>query len=234
MARGVATAIAVFATACASNPSTLQTRAQIIPAELLTNTDFVRYRTVTRADFQAADPPADLSAHAMHLGALLCAAIVPEGEMSLEVERADGDAPLRVAIRGPGYRAAMDRRCSWWNSEQATVPADYVLEHEQIHFGLTEIHARRINREIAELRFRIQSRDEAESVARTRIAELFERATRAFVAESNDFDDATSRTMNRANQRGWMRDVERRLHESSVHAAESPSAQPEGAPPRDC
>ena len=86
----------------------------------------------------------------------------------------------------------MDRECSWWNPQHIGLPHEYILEHEQIHFALFEIAARRLNQQVA----RIQERVEA--VSRTQegaIEALQQRLTAELQAafeqvklRSNDFD----------------------------------------------
>ncbi len=105
----------------------------------------------------------------------------------------------------------MDRSCSWWNAEQTVIPADYVLQHEQIHFALTEIHARKINEEITKLRMRASSREHAPSVARAHVQLILEAAARELLAESRRFDEQSSTRMDKEAQARWQLAVEARL-----------------------
>ena len=69
---------------------------------------------------------------------------------------------VRARVHNLAFTAFMDRDCSWWNPQYTGLPHEYILEHEQIHFALFEIAARRLNQQAA----RIQER--METVSRTR------------------------------------------------------------------
>lgn len=107
----------------------------------------------------------------------------------------------------------MDRSCSWWNPGQGLAPTGYVLEHEQIHFALMEIFARRINRQIRNLRMRVASREAAPSVARANLTTLLEAAKKGYLAESRHFDEQTSHPPDPGSQARWRHQVETRLRE---------------------
>ncbi len=105
----------------------------------------------------------------------------------------------------------MDPRCSWWNADPRRVGADYVLEHEQIHFALLEISAREINREIAGLLVRVASRERAPSRAQAKLKSVLEAARMKYLAQSQRFDEQTSPRPDIEAQTRWRREVEARL-----------------------
>ena len=211
--RWLAASFALVAGACAATAPPVQTTAKIVSSDSKDTSAYLAYRDITRDDFRAVDPPEHASEHATHLGALLCGAITPNAEIEIDFEPDVRPSDTWFKIRGPNYRAKMDPHCSWWNAQSET-PADYVLEHEQIHFALIEIYARDINRELATLRIRTGSRELAPAAAEQSTTRLLERATRKLVDESRLFDHQTSRPVDRAAQRQWKRDVERRLGDS--------------------
>jgi hypothetical protein len=60
----------------------------------------------------------------------------------------------------------MNRDCSWWN-EKATMDAAYVLEHEQIHFALTELGARSLSANAAQIAGELERVDSLDSLGVT-------------------------------------------------------------------
>lgn len=209
------TLLVLFGGACASNPSRIETNARVVSGDSRDTSGYVVYREITRDDFQASNPPTESGEHTARIGALLCGAIVADSEIVLDIEPDTDSKDTWFTIDGPDYRAKMDTACSWWNAEQATTPADYVLEHEQIHFALMEIYARGINQDLRELRIRTGSPEQAPKVADESATRLLERATRDLVEESRHFDDQTSRHVDREAQRRWKWNVERRLRDSN-------------------
>lgn len=205
-------ALAAALAACTSNGKRIETTAQIHASGPEEVKRFVFYRTLSREDFRAKTPPPESAHHAGHLGALLCAAIIPSSELMVEFDStSDGDAHS-FRVHGPNYRAAMDPECSWWNDEQTGFPPEYVLEHEQIHFALSEIYAMRINREIAGLHLSVTWWNDAPEAAEARANQLLRRATDDLLEESRRFDKETSHTTEPETQSRWMQRVDARLN----------------------
>ena len=55
-----------------------------------------------------------------------------------------GETRYEATLAAPRFRAVFDRLCSWWNP-RSNFPK-YLLQHEQIHFDLTEIAALELGR----------------------------------------------------------------------------------------
>ena len=49
-------------------------------------------------------------------------------------------------IKHIAFEATMNPKCSWWNPNLPRRKTAYVLQHEQIHFAISEIAARKITR----------------------------------------------------------------------------------------
>lgn len=203
--------ISLSTVACAPSRPGLRPSARIVSADSIDPSTLIEYRTLTRDDFRAASPTPGSDERASHLGALLCASIGGVSDLVIEFQtRADADIHLFVFIDAD-YRARMDPRCSWWNADQRRVGADYVLEHEQIHFALLEISAREINREIAGLLVRVASRERAPSRAQAKLKSVLEAARMKYLAQSRRFDEQTSPRPDIEAQTRWRREVEARL-----------------------
>ncbi len=131
----------------ASNlPDHAQPRIRIHKPGTLVSGDAIRYRLLTRDDFQAKSPPAEVEAHAKQLGAFTCANVVPGPPVRVEVEPDLDSRRYTVKPANMSYHAEMDRSCSWWNDATHPFPDAYILEHEQIHFAIVELGAREADR----------------------------------------------------------------------------------------
>jgi hypothetical protein len=111
--------------------------------------DRIRHRALQRSDFRARRR----NEHAKLTVAMQSA--VTEAHVATSLVcigrlRAEEVAPGRFAVWFDEleYVALLDREGSWWNPRLETHP-EWVLRHEQLHFDLTELVARRRNRERA-------------------------------------------------------------------------------------
>ena len=130
--------------------------------------DAIPYRTLTRADFKGTQAPAPFAAVADRVGAATCGHVLTTPDTQLEIvgEGVQGGAMnYRVQVRKLRFLALMDRSCSWWNDGVAAFAPEYVLEHEQIHFALYELGARRLNASASAISRKMQS--EGSSKGRT-------------------------------------------------------------------
>jgi hypothetical protein len=136
--------------------------------------DPITYRTLEVADFRAAEPPpgTDLSTST----AAICTSIRVHVQTPMDL-RLLGDGRVRASVRELRFQATMDRNCSWWG-ERAAVSAASTLLRMQVHFGITEVHARSL------VAFREDM--EGRSVV---IAETREAATEALMNELNALCD---------------------------------------------
>lgn len=172
--------------------------------------DLIEYRTLKRSDFKAAAPPAEAAEHAQRLGALTCTFIrtTPDTAYQIEEQR-EGTGPSTFVGRfvALGFVAYMDRSCSWWNPKPNAVSEDYILQHEQVHFALSELHARKRNHEarelLAEFSVRTSSLDAAKEEMKAKLNALVQEAIDDLLAENLDFDEDTSAEHDPEAQQGW-------------------------------
>ena len=182
-------------------------------------TDTIRYRALTRADYRAAEPPAHVAAHARSFGAFTCANVVPEGMTRVLFEPTGAPGTYLARLEKTAFHAEMDRGCSWWNPQGVAIPADYVLQHEQIHFALTEIQARHLTAKLRELRLRTDSPPSATSELQGRYNEALEDATAELLRTSTAFDEDTSGRYEPGRQARWLERVEAELARTGGSAA---------------
>ena len=183
------------------------------PGEAQPTDDVIGYRELTRDDFRATAPPAHLGDNASQIGAATCAVIRIEPGGGFQAEATPTETSVwPVNLR---YQVLMDRGCSWWNDEREGLSDAYVLEHEQVHFGIFEVEARRLTRRAQELGSISgpAGTDPAELVdeARLSIDRAFERSKEAVMARSLAFDEETSFGHAPEAQRRWRETLEREL-----------------------
>lgn len=223
-ARPVAALVLALAAGPATSARAWEPVGLLVDAARLASLDAISYRALERADFRAPEPPPEMAQHASQLGAVTCAYLVPAAPLRVSahpVTGADGAPRYRGELAPLSFRAVVDRGCSWWR--EAPLPADYVLEHEQVHFALTELEARRLNARARRLaaRFRAEADTPDEVVAAARVyVETTMRASMQRLLDRNArFDRETSLRHRPEVQARWRARVERELEATRPHAA---------------
>lgn len=181
-------------------------------ADAALSADVITYRRLTRDDFRALHPPPKVGENAQKMGAVTCAAIKSRsGAQMAMVPRGE---EMEVSARGLVFEALMDRRCSWWNGDRQIYTDAYVLEHEQIHWALFEVEARRLTRR-APAEVVVGRRDTDPDVLADRLERrvdlLVDEAAEAVIERSLRFDEDTSFQEEPGLQRRWLEKVEAEL-----------------------
>jgi hypothetical protein len=209
--REIGLALSVLLAACSTLPEHARPRAELVDPASYRATDAIRYRALTRADFRATEPPKQVAAHANSFGAFTCASVVPEGMTRVRLEPAHEPGIYVATLENAAFHAEMDRGCSWWNPAGTPVPKAYVLEHEQIHFALTEIQARRLGAAMREVRLRTDAPQSAGAELERRYHALLETAMAELLRRSTEFDEDTSGSYEPEQQARWLARVESEL-----------------------
>jgi hypothetical protein len=203
-----------------SEPVYVEPKGRVSTSSETQSSDVIRYRQLSRADFKASSLPVEASPSARKIGAMTCARIstTPEtGFVAREVDDPNGPR-LEIHFRQLGFVALMDRSCSWWNPSKS-LPHDYVLEHEQVHFAITELGARLLDRQaakiVAEFRARVQTYEEARDIVREKLEGMIEKSMQELIERHRQFDESTSGRYNPEVQRQWIDRLNRELEESS-------------------
>lgn len=207
---------------CSSLPDYAAPRGGVVDPSSMDRSDLITYRKLARSDFRASAPPAEAGQHAKKLGAMTCSYIVttPGTKVSVkEVRSPDGQSTFSATLAELGFVAYMDRKCSWWNAE-AQGPEDYTLQHEQIHFALTELAARRLNADapsmIAKFQAAGESAEEVSSLAQETVQDMIEDANRELLDRNTDFDEDTSAKHDVPAQQRWADEVAAELGQNSL------------------
>ena len=185
--------------------------------------DPIPWAELSRADFRAPDPPPHLASHAGLIGAVSCLSIKLSEDSDISVRALQPEVgPVRyeAAVPAPVFEAVFDRICSWWNPLSKD-DDEYLLEHEQLHFDMTEIAARRLARELED-RELVALASSAE-LALAKLSAKVDIETRSALVELQErqllFDAQTSVQRSREDQKRWAREVAEDL---AAFAAETP------------
>ncbi len=180
--------------------------------------DVIPYRELTRDDFRA-----------RQMGEFHPVIAVPGGRPRAHVSvnvvcvgqpHTEALAPGRVVaeVQGLRYVALLDRDGSWWSPEPTPTPELWILRHEQGHFDLAELSARRLNREAADdgARIRGQGATAAAAVAdfATRWAQHLTAAHQALEDLEDQYDRETAHGTIPKVQTRWFERIQRELAET--------------------
>jgi hypothetical protein len=206
---------------CSSLPDFAAPKSSPIESGASDPQDAISYRPLQRSDFRRNRPPGQTQHGKYELGALTCGSLQtsPDTQMQLEtVTERNGDTHYRGRFKILRFRALMDRQCSWWNPKNRE-PA-YTLQHEQIHFALYEIEARRMNERAAKLvrDTLIEGDDREQIVARLNatIKELLDDHVEQSLERNRDFDEDTSLGHDPERQAEWWKRIQRELAETAA------------------
>lgn len=189
-------------------------------AEGVESDDLIAYRKLERGDFKRVGAPGQTKHGKYELGALTCGSIStsPDTQLELVTTKApDGKGTYTGTLKVLHFRSLMDRKCSWWNPTNKE--HDYTLQHEQIHFALHEIEARRLNQKAAKLvkTTKIEDDDKNTVVERLNalIKDLLDEHIEVALERNHDFDSDTSLGHDPKKQAEWWNTVQRELAETA-------------------
>ena len=217
MFRGVPLAALLLAACASPLPEYARPRGEVTSQAGSFSGNLIRYRTLVRADFQASQPPPQIAEFRKTLGAATCGLVRPSEDSKIAVKPgADGFEGYMPDLH---FEAFMDRDCSWWNPDFDRAPPEYVLEHEQIHFAIYELHARRLNSDAARITRELRARGDTPQAAAAAVTAKFEvrlrEALEQVLERSQAFDRDTSMSANAARQAEWARRIEAELAEAA-------------------
>lgn len=105
--------------------------------------------------------------------------------------------------KGFGYKitCTFSKNRSWGSHK-----TDYVLAHEQGHFDIAEIFARKLNWRMSEYRFNKNS-------FKTDLKKIYDEITRAKEAMQNEYDKETNHSIKKEKQEEWLKKIQEELNE---------------------
>lgn len=212
---------------CSTLPEYAAPKGGVVDAGQLDSTDVIGYRELTRADFRGTQAPAEFAAVASRVGAATCGQVRTTADTAFLLNwRQESPTSAKqhwVEVKKLGFIALMDRRCSWWNDKLASRAPAYVLQHEQVHFALYELGARKLNASVEDIKRDMMaegtSQDEVQAHAQRALNEALSKATEELLERNRDFDQDTSLGFRPDRQRAWMQKVLEELSETRAFAS---------------
>jgi hypothetical protein len=191
----------------------------------LDTADVIIWRQVKRSDFRGDRPPGAFGTGPVRPVAVSCAYVVANPAARIypvPVTGAEADVAYTAQVEGLSFHALLSRSCSWWNPATGISPA-YVLQHEQLHFDMFEVAARRLNRDLPGLLEVMEVRGPTVQS----VVDGAQRYVQAALARSLDetakrnrrFDLETSYGFQLQRQASWRMTLDRDLKNLKVHAA---------------
>jgi hypothetical protein len=212
---------------CATLPEYAAPKGGVVDAGQLDSSDVIGYRQLTRADFRGTHAPPEFAPVAARVGAATCGQVRTTADTAFSInwrqETPSSEKRHWVEVKKLEFMALMDRRCSWWNERAAARAPAYVLEHEQIHFALYELGARKLNAEVEALKREMttegKSQAEVQAHAQKALNAALQKATDELLDRNRDFDRDTSLGYRPDRQRAWLREVTQELSETRAFAS---------------
>ncbi len=197
--------------------------------------DFIPYRKLERADFKAKQPPPEYSEHSELMAAVICVYIEPIFDLdAVDLQLSDSpneDKVYRITYKNLRYRALMDRNCSWWNLETVATEKSYILEHEQIHFALMELEARRWHESTTiQLNLKLGSPEAMAESKKKQFDRYLEKRLEPIMAQDRKFDEETSVVRDSDKQKQWWNLVQSQLSNTASVATPPDTELVEAAP----
>jgi hypothetical protein len=167
-------------------------RGGVVPAET------IPYRTLEVGDFQAQSLPEDLLNHRQELNAHSTVALrtCPGAHYALSFVSDAGSQVSCARVMDLRFEALMLPGKSWLRPSLETDMTGYVLQHEQVHFAVMELTARRLNQRIFVEGDRLKACEKDAEAAITSVSAKIDtwlaEAEQAALRQHGDFDEATS------------------------------------------
>jgi hypothetical protein len=182
--------------------------------------ELIPYRPLTRDDFKARVASGFTRAEEEQIQAMTCTQIIvrPRDVVTRAIHSASGAKSYLARLDDPLFFAAMNRTCSWWRPD-GVLPDEQVLEHEQIHFAIEELQARRLNARALDIARRIETQGSnlgsVSQRAQGELRSILEEAAKASLERSTVFD---LQSRDRVRQRQWFHKVMAELEATRTYA----------------
>ncbi len=209
----------VLLVSCVQLPEYAQPRFHSSENNGLAGREGFSYRQLKVKDFQAVSLSSDYSQYNHHIGAQSCINIRPSKEVKIRIIQAyyQDMSFYTGTISQLKFEAVFVPECSWWNPNLAKGKEGYVLQHEQIHFALTELTARKLTNEAnSELKSYLAIGNtyiESQKEIKKKLQAMIRKAMEVSLEEHTDFDEDTSMLYAPRAQQKWVERVNARLVE---------------------
>jgi hypothetical protein len=178
------------------------------------------YRPLTPDDFRAASLPERMAEHAERIKANATIQIRLTADSIIRITSGDlnGQRYFFGTIEHLAFEAVMLPDRSWWNPKIPASKRRYVLQHEQIHFALTELTARQLTNDAPKWASDVLVIEPTAQRVRAELArQIKDRVNAAMEADlkrQTEFDEDTSLFFSPKRQQWWFRTVEQDLKQT--------------------
>jgi len=195
-----------------------------VPSDI-DNVELVSYRQLTRRDFRGDEPSLAYRAQKKKMAAqtvmYLSAPIIVD---VIEIPSNPDSIRWETVIEEFQFKAIMVPEASWWNPKKnGRKDVERILEHEQVHFAITELEARKANDRMDELlaRIRVNGPTEAETMSRAlrRIQAEQARINLGLSTMHAKYDLETKNGLDKEAQKHWVERIERLMEEADTTSA---------------
>ena len=174
----------------------------------------ITYRQLTVDDFQALELSANIRPHANKIGAHTCSRIrvAKDSEFRITSGYLNQQIYYFGSLNNIAFEAVMGPECSWMNPNLFGKKLEYVLEHEQIHFALMEIAARKLTQKYRKeknkfIAIQLTVEETRKEIA-AEIRSMIRTANQEVLQEHTSFDEDTSLYFDPEGQKWWLDRVE--------------------------
>jgi hypothetical protein len=177
--------------------------------------DYISYRQLTVQDFKAVAPSPLIADHSHMINAHSSISLRPTTEMHYAISPPQLNFGVYKAyLQDLNFKAVLIPAQSWWNPKIPPNKTAYVLQHEQIHFALMEIAARRLNKKLAlSVNQSISGPDQksVEEQLMKVVEEEISAAQKDILAEHTAFDEVASLRYAPQDQQEWYNKSQKEL-----------------------
>ena len=178
------------------------------------------YRRLSIEDFQAAELPSEDQRYHGFINARSCINIRPANATKAYISKTSyyGSDLYVGTFTHIEYEALFIPSCSWWNPKIPAKRIDYVLQHEQIHFAIGELTARKVTQAVNEeiknfTAIGSSQADVTEELMKT-LRDAAHKIIESELAVHTSFDKETSMFVDRNAQQRWFTRISKELNEN--------------------
>lgn len=167
------------------------------------------YRILSIDDFEAETLPPDYQQYHGFINARSCLNIRPSNATQARISQTSyyGSQLYVGHFTNISFEARFIPSCSWWNPNTPKQRVPYVLQHEQIHFAIGELTARKVTEELREKMNDYTALGGSQSeVGETLMKTLVDSAHEIIESELDthtEFDEDTSMFVDKDRQNSW-------------------------------
>lgn len=209
--------VAVLFAGCARLPEYARPQFATTEERVVAGSNSFGYRQLKVSDFKASSLPESLAQFNHRIQARSCISIRPADDTVIRIVNGTvSGQPLYIGnFSRFTYQADFNPDCSWWSGDVPKETIPYVLQHEQIHFALAELTARKLNRESREELEQYPAFGRNPQQVQAELVEMAKRISREAMEQEIDqhtsFDEETSLYYDPEVQQKWYDKVSRRL-----------------------